>query len=171
MIINFPKALEFTLSAEGGFVDDPRDPGGATNEGITLYTLQAYVGSQATVDDLKNISPMLVDVIYYEGYWQKVSASKLPSGLDLSVFDMAVNAGVQRAIEQMQTALGVSADGDIGPMTLNAALHPSVDLQAVLNRLATVQEVFYKSLTTFGTFGIGWSARVDARLKAALALF
>lgn len=171
---NFEASLLFCLKQEGGFSDDPHDPGGATFEGITLAEFRDFIGAQtATAADLQNISPGMVSNIYYTNYWTVVEApSILPDGIDLSVFDMGVNAGPSRSIKLLQAALGVNADGVIGPLTLAALNDPGVvdDPVSLLRQLAHRQGDFYRSLSTFRYFGKGWITRANARFNAAVAL-
>ena len=164
---NFQACLAFTLQQEGGFVDDPYDPGGATNMGITLATYKRFA-PEVTVADLKVIPPEVVSVIYQTGYWGPSQAANFPAGVDLMMFDMAVNAGPARAAKLLQQSLGVTADGDIGPITLAAAA--AKDPMDLIQSLGSAQYWFYRDLSTWANFGRGWTARVKAREDAATAL-
>ena len=127
---NFPYCLHTILTWEGGFVNLPSDPGGATNLGITLATFLEWKPN-GTVDDLKALTPSdpLVIQIYQTDYWSMVRCDDLPSGVDLICFDTAVNNGSHRAALWLQEACGVKADGMIGPVTLAAvAAHKASDL-------------------------------------------
>jgi lysozyme family protein len=117
----FAICLERVLRHEGGFVDHPDDPGGATNKGITLATAREYFGDGYTVEELQHIAREEVARIYREGYWDKVSADGLPTGLDYTAFDSGIHAGPFRAAQWLQRALGVEDDGIVGPLTLAAA--------------------------------------------------
>lgn len=107
---NFPRAMEFVKSWEGGYVDNPNDPGGATNKGITLATYtrwrQAHGQPVPTKDDLRAISDDEAYSIYREWYWQESGADKLPWPLALAHFDTAVNAGPGRAAEMLGKSNG-----------------------------------------------------------------
>lgn len=164
----FPTALAFTLQAEGGFVDDPYDPGGPTNHGITLTTYRDAEGAARTVGDLQRISPDTVAAIYRARYWQPVRGDELPAGVDLSVFDMAVNAGPSRSVKLLQQALGCTEDGELGPETLAAAA--GVAASALIDSLAEMQKAFYMGLPGWSRYGRGWTARAIARREAALHL-
>ena len=99
---NFPAALEAILKHEGGFVDHPRDPGGATNKGITIGTLKRLgidVDGDGDSDlaDLKSLRHEHVARVYKLFYWDAVKADLLPSGLDYTVADFAVTSGPSRA--------------------------------------------------------------------------
>ena len=166
---NFTACLAFTLKAEGGFVDDPYDPGGATNKGITLATFQAFTGNpDATPTDLKLIEDTTVSDIYQSGYWAPARAAELPPGVDLMTFDMAVNSGAREAILLLQRAAKVHQDGIIGPITLAAV--QAVDPLALVLSLGSAQYWFYRGLPTWQHFGRGWASRVKAREDAATTL-
>ena len=121
---NFDYALQKVLKHEGGFVDHPADPGGATNKGITMYTYQQFLehtvdpNAQATVDDLANIPDDDVYEIYKTMYWDKIWGDKLPDGLDFAMFDFAVNSGPARAVKELQkNFFGCTTDGIMGSQT------------------------------------------------------
>lgn len=119
---NFERALAFVLRHEGGFVDDPDDPGGATNFGITQTTFDIF----REVNGLEKISVKFItaaerDAIYLAEYWNAARCDQLPTPLDLVHFDSAVLCGVPTASRMLQQALGVKIDGLLGPTTLSAA--------------------------------------------------
>lgn len=159
MTDKFIEAIDIVLVQEGGFVNHPKDPGGATNFGVTQSVYEAFIGKKVTVNDIKNMKKSDVYPIYQACYWNKIQGDKLKPGVDLVVLDFAVNAGVFRAITYMQKAIGVTADGVLGPKTL-AAIN-SIDAAEFINKYSTLRENFYKSLKTFPTFGRGWLARVN----------
>jgi lysozyme family protein len=165
----FDECLAFTLAQEGGFVNNRFDPGGATNKGVTLKTYQAFKGNfQLTATDLQAISDADVRAIYSKWYWVPAHGDELPAGADLSVFDMAVNAGVRQSIKLLQRAAGVQDDGILGPETMAAVnKFASCDL---VDKLGAVQLAFYKSLPGYVHFGHGWTHRVLARDAAACKL-
>ena len=90
---NFERALSLVLEHEGGYVDHPRDPGGATNLGITLDTLSSWLGRVATKADVLALKVSDVGPIYRRRYWDTIEGDELPDGLDYAVFDFAVNSG------------------------------------------------------------------------------
>ena len=154
----FEICLARILHHEGGYVDHPKDPGGATNLGVTLATLSDYRGRPATKAEVKALTPDTVAPIYEARYWKAAACDKLPPGVDYMAFDLAVNSGPGRAKKYVQEAVGVTADGAIGPKTLAAVKAvPAVDL---VNRISHRREVFYRSLPTFSTFGRGWMNRL-----------
>jgi lysozyme family protein len=110
---NFQRALALVLKHEGGYVDHPKDPGGATNKGVTIATFRRYVKKDGTKDDLRRISDADVARIYKRHYWDAVRGDDLPDGLDYATFDFAVNSGTGRAPKYLQRVLGVAQDGVI----------------------------------------------------------
>ncbi len=161
-------AVDLILSHEGGYVEDPRDPGGCTNLGITLATYRAFIHPRGSCSDLKHLTANQAASIYQRHYWDAVRGDDLPAGLDVCVVDMAVNAGVSMAAKLLQRLLGVPADGVIGAVTL-AALDGH-DVVGLCHRYSVARIAFYQSLPTFKTFGKGWSNRVITTQAAALLL-
>jgi lysozyme family protein len=158
MEANFRRALPLVLKHEGGFVNHPRDPGGATNKGITLANYRRYVKQDGSVDDLKAIRPDEVERVYKLFYWDAVKADLLPPGVDYAVFDFAVNSGPGRAIRFLQRVVGAVQDGAIGAATLAAVKATSHD--RIINRLCDDRLSFLQGLSTWSTFGKGWGSRV-----------
>lgn len=166
-VATFPTALAFTLREEGGWVDNPDDPGGMTNKGITLRTLQSYQHN-ATVNDLRNISDATTSRIYRRQYWSIMGCDNLPAGVDFTVFDFGVTAGPGRSVQYLQVVAGVKRDGIDGAITEAAIGRMSaVD---VIQRLNGLQLAHYRALPTWDEFGDGWTARAGRRLKTAIAL-
>lgn len=169
MEANFFKSLEMMLKHEGGFVDHPEDPGGATNKGITHKTYSDFLGRPLEdVDELKNIPDEHVQLIYKQGYWDKVKGDNLPSGLDFAIFDWAVNSGPGRASKALQKAVGATQDGAIGPKTLEAV--EAADVAETIKAVADEREAFYRGLRTFDTFGKGWLRRNEETRDFALEM-
>jgi lysozyme family protein len=166
---NWNASLQHVLKSEGGWSDHPFDPGGATMKGVTLETYRRYkMNPHITKYQLRNITDEEVADIYKVGYWDKCRCYDLPSGVDFLVFDAAVNMGVGRSAKLLQEAVGVSADGVIGPITIAAANAADVDL--TIERFSQLKEAFYRSLPTFGTFGNGWLNRVASTKAFAQTL-
>jgi len=160
----FKICLPLILADEGGYVDDPRDPGGATKLGVTLATARAYrldMDHDGDVDkaDVKALTPEAVAPVYHRGYWLASSADICPSGLDYAVFDCAVNQGVGRAVRWLQEVAGVRVDGIIGPMSIRAIQNVARPL--ALAHFMDLRRSHYRSLSTFDRFGRGWMARCD----------
>lgn len=156
---NFEPCLKFVLHHEGLWSDDPRDPGGATMKGVTLAVYREYLGRDASKDELRNIPDSHLHDLYRSRYWSKVRCDDLPAGVDLVVFDMAVNSGVGRAAKILQRCVGATEDGVIGPKTM--ALITDVPARQMIIRFSEQRRMFYKSLKAFETFGKGWLRRTD----------
>jgi lysozyme family protein len=164
---NFARCVAFTLAAEGGFVDDPEDPGGATNYGVTLQTLSAYRRRVCTVADVRALTLQEASDIYRAAYWM----DGLPIGVDLMAFDFGVNAGTHESVTVLQFALGFTGadvDGDLGPITKSAAA--AVNAKTLIATIESLQARFYMGLPDFPAFGDGWLARTKRRESAALAM-
>ena len=155
---NWDEALLHILKYEGGYVNHPADPGGMTNLGVTKRVWEEWIGKPATEADMRALTPEMVGPLYKTRYWDAVRGDDLPSGIDLCVFDAAVNAGVGRASKFLQQAVGVTADGQIGPKTLAAITAKPAD--DVIEKFCALREAHYKSLPTFATFGKGWMRRL-----------
>lgn len=159
MSANFAEALKVILHHEGGWADHSSDPGGATMKGVTMAVFEKFLGRPATKDELRNISDEQLQTIYGNQYWNRIAGDRLPAGLDLCVFDMAVNAGPGRAVKLLQEIVGVPADGGLGPRTLAAVAEQ--DVLSLIRQFSEERRKFYKSLKTFEVFGRGWLRRVD----------
>jgi len=166
---NWQKSFELMLKSEGGYVNNPLDPGGRTNLGVTQGTWESWVGRPSDKAEMRSLTPEKVEPLYKKKYFDAVRGDELPVGLDYLVFDFAVNAGPGRAIKVMQSAVGVTPDGKFGPMTMAAV--QAVDPVDLIERFSQAKEDFYRSLTTFATFGKGWLNRVvDVKVKASAML-
>jgi lysozyme family protein len=167
---NFNTALTHVLVYEGGYSDHPSDPGGATNRGITRAVLSAWRGYVVSKEEVRALTKAEAAAIYRARYWDAAKCDALPSGLDLAVFDCAVNQGVGRAARFLQQAARVNADGKIGPRTLAAvaAAQPDELLAEFMARRMNGYGLLQK---LFKVFGLGWSRRLIATHATALALF
>jgi lysozyme family protein len=165
---SYNRSLAFVLKYEGGYVNHPADPGGPTNLGVTQQTLSNYLGRPASIEEVKALTPGKVGPIYKKRYWDAVRGNDLPAGLDLVVFDFAVNSGPARATKALQKLVGVAQDGVMGMDTVAAVERE--DAEDLIRRYCANRLAFLKGLTTWGTFGKGWGARVAACQKLALAM-
>ena len=166
---NWKQAFDLMLKSEGGYVHHPSDPGGRTNLGVTQSTWENWVGRGSDEAEMRGLTPEKVEPMYKKKFWDAVRGDELPVGLDYLMFDFAVNAGAGRAIKTLQTAVGVTPDGGFGPMTMAAV--QAVNSNELIERFSQAKEDFYRSLTTFATFGKGWLNRVaDVKVKASAML-
>lgn len=159
---NFAVAMQHVFAHEGGYVDHPKDPGGATKYGITARTLGAWRGNPAgmvaSAQEVEALTPDEATAIYRSQYADAIRFDDLPSGIDYAVLDFAINSGVRRATETLQRVLGVKVDGHLGVATVNAAR--SQDPQRVIYNLCADRLDFLQSLRNWKTFGKGWDRRV-----------
>ncbi len=165
---NFEKCLALTLQYEGGYVDHPADPGGATNLGITRRTLAAFRGRVVTKTEVRQLSRAEAAQIYRRKYWNAVRGDELPAGVDAAVFDHAVNSGPGAAVRMLQSSLGLKADGAFG-LTTSAALFVARP-PALIGELIRRRRGFVARLKTFAIFGRGWTRRLQAIEKSSLAM-
>lgn len=175
MSLKFDRAVEVVLEHEGGFVDHPRDPGGATKYGISLRFARER-GTMLDIDgdgdvdktDIQLLTKDKAKMVYREVFWRGVRGDELPPGIDLAVFDFAVNSGISRAVRFLQRALGIQEDGIIGPQTMGRI--KAADPATVVRALTIQRLNFLRGLKTWNTFGRGWQRRVDDVEVRALAL-
>lgn len=161
MIDNFDKSLNFVLEKEGEFVNHPQDPGGMTNLGCTKKVWEEWVGHPVDEKQMRALTKADVAPLYQRKYWNACRCSELPSGLDLCVFDTAINSGAGRAIKLLQGCLGVVADGAIGNNTMAAVTQfKGESLLGLIDSYCSSRQAYLTSLPTFGTFGKGWTRRV-----------
>ena len=155
----FDYFIERVLVHEGGYVNDPRDPGQETRWGISK---RAYPQV-----DIRNLTRAQAVDIYRRDFWQRVRGDELPREFAFQALDAAVNHGIGNAVRWMQRAAGVADDGVIGPVTL-AAVQRAQPADLVL-RFNAERLRFYAKLTTFSAFGRGWVNRVAGNLDHAAA--
>jgi lysozyme family protein len=154
----WPVAFEALLKHEGGFVNHPRDPGGMTNLGVTRRAWEEWTSHPANEADMRGLTPGMVEPLYRERYWNAVRGDELPAGVDLAVFDCAVNSGPGRAAMLLQQSIGVWPDGVIGPKTM-AAIKEG-EATEIVDRFCELRLLFLRGLPTWPTFGKGWERRV-----------
>lgn len=166
----YQTALTFVLRWEGGYVNDPDDPGGATNKGITQAVYTAYLAALGRpAQSVRFITDQEVEAIYRQHYWQAAHCPALPHTLAIAQFDTAVNMGVGRAIEFLQRSLGVTVDRRYGSQT-DAAVK-QCNPSRTLNRYLSLREQFYHRLARQGRqkFLQGWLNRLNALRKLLAA--
>lgn len=164
--MSFDACLPIILKSEGGYVVDQ---GGPTNLGVTQRALSAYLRRPVSVQEVRALTPDVAGPLYFSDYWNPAHCGQLPAGLDLMVFDEAVNEGVGRAISHLQEAVGADADGMFGPATLAAV--QSVSAEDAINAIHDTNENYYASLADiYPLSSWGWTARNDRTRDLALAM-
>ena len=159
----FDRAFAFTAKHEGLWSDHPDDRGGKTMRGVTMPTLSEYLGRPARVEELESLSEEMAKDVYETLYWTRSGADKLPPGIDLAVFDFAVNSGVKRAVQFLQRTVNVEDDGVLGRMTLAAVRDAIEEVGAVelVLRYIRARRDFLRRQPNYRTFRRGWEKRVD----------
>lgn len=179
---NWKKSYAVIRKYEGGKVNDPDDPGGRTNAGITQRVYDAYrrLKGQAQ-QSVYQATEKEIEAIYKVQYWAAARCDDMPAGIDLCVFDTSVNSGIKRAAKLLQASLiarqkasgsGANArlrvDGQIGMATL-AALDNDLDNDLLIAEFGRRRQGFYRGLKTFRKFGKGWTKRNANCVKIAQA--
>lgn len=154
---NRTKAINIILEQEGGYVNDPRDPGGETKYGITK---RSYPD-----ENIAKLTKKRAKEIYCRDYWDDCRCDDLPAGLDILVFDCAVNQGPYFARRNLQASIGVKTDGIIGPKTLEAARQ---DPESALPELAARRARRYGTTPGFDDYGLGWMRRLTHIFQLAV---
>ena len=169
---NWGNCISKVLIHEGGYVNHPKDPGGITNMGVTKRVYEEWVGHKVSEQDMKDLTEDDVTPIYKKNYWDRIKGDKLPDGLDLCVFDFGVNAGTGRAAKYLQKMIGTTADGGIGPNTLKAlkSYVKENGLVETIEKYQSNRQKYYESLSTFETFGRGWTNRNNDTTEYAVQL-
>ncbi len=172
---NWKASFDMMLESEGGFSDDEHDKGnwlpdgrkGSTNLGVTQTVWESWVGRQSNEKEMRNLTPALVEPMYRKKYWDACRCNDLPSGVDYLVFDFAVNAGVGRSAKTLQSAVGTTPDGAIGPLTLAAVnAHTPEEL---VEEFTKEKIRFYTGLNN-PTYEQGWLNRVGQVRTHALTM-
>lgn len=174
--MNFEDCLDFVLRWEGGFVDDPADRGGATNQGVTQAVYDEWRMRKAfDKRSVRAIERGEVIHIYLEQYWKPSRCQALDFPMSLILFDSAVNHGVGRAVKLLQNVLDVAADGHFGPQTMAAYddQEAASGTCGIAGKYLAAREAFYVRIVeadpSLGKFLRGWLNRLAAlRAEAKL---
>lgn len=167
---NFLACFTVTESFEGGYVDNPHDPGGATLKGVTQGSYTAWLAHRGRPNaPVKNASDADIQAIYREQYWNAVRGDDLYDGLDLVLVDTGWGSGPVTAIKFLQRAIGLTADGWFGVKTL-AAVKQRWNSRTLIETLCSTRLAFFQSLPTWRYFGVGWTNRLNGIRTKALEM-
>jgi len=155
--VNFDAAFERLLGHEGGYVDDPADPGGETRYGISK---RQYPG-----EDIKGLTLARAKELYRRDYWGPAGCDAVQESLKFDLFDTAVNAGVEKAIKLLQRSVGEVEDGILGPLTIQSA--QSMNAWRLFARFNGHRLDHLNNLSHWPRFGRGWAQRIAENLIAA----
>lgn len=170
MRANFDKSYDIERRYEGGNVDHPADPGGRTSRGVIQRVYDGYRSRNGLpLRDVFKATEAEIKAIYRLQYWDVIRGDELPSGIDLVVFDGAVNSGPRQSVKWLQRALKVQrVDGQIGEATLGAC-KAAKDHDAIIASICDQRMAFLKQLRHWPTFRKGWTARVSNLRKIGQA--
>ncbi len=147
------------LLSEGGYVNDPRDPGGPTNMGITLRDARLHWKADATAEDVRNMPRSVAVSIFQSKYWAALRCDELPAGVDYTVLDYGVHSGIARSAHVLRRVLGLPlGDGRVSDEVIETLRH--VNPVHVVDAINDERMAFLRHLPTWGTYGRGWTPRV-----------
>lgn len=156
--MNFDQAFDILIGHEGGYSNNPRDPGGETMWGITFRVARAH----GYYGPMRDMPRDIAKDIYRRSYWSLIRADDLPEPVRFDAFDTAVNSGVVQAAKFLQRAVGVPDDGIIGPQTLGAVR--AADPQLIDKRFNGHRLQFMADLKVWPDFARGWARRIAHNL-------
>lgn len=152
---NFDTVFNRSLGHEGGYTNDPHDPGGETNWGISKRSYPNLIIKELTREDAYNI--------YNQDFWKRLNADALPDSIAFQLFDFAINSGIETAIRYFQRALGIADDGFWGPVSQKAMLD-ATETDIIMNLNAERLD-FMTRLKNWSNDGKGWARRIAQNLR------
>lgn len=152
--MNFDSAFHLVIGHEGGYVNNPRDPGGETKYGISKREYPNLSIKNLTLGDAKQI--------YRNDYWDRLQLDQLPDAIRFDLFDAAVNSGLTTAAKLLQRAVKVADDGVIGSITISAA--NAMNPETLDKRLSGYRLLYLTEIKAWPVFGKGWVKRVANNL-------
>lgn len=155
--MSFEVFIERVLGLEGGYVNNPADPGGETQWGIAKRSYPNI--------DIKALTRVEAIEIYRRDFWQRVHADEMPTAVAFQALDFCINSGIETSIRKLQAALGVADDGHWGPVTRAAV--SNAHIPALLTRFIAERLDFMRRLSTWPSFGKGWAGRIAEDLRFA----
>lgn len=153
-MIDFDASFERLLGSEGGYVNDPADPGGETKWGISKRSYPQLDIANLTQDDAK--------VVYRRDFWDAAKLQDMPTAVAFQLFDFAVNSGIGTAIRKLQQAIGVADDGHFGALSWDA-LRALSEADTVL-KLNAARLRYMTMLKNWPNHGKGWARRIADNL-------
>ena len=169
---SFDGAFNHVMQSEGGYNNDPLDPGGETNLGVTKKAWAAYLGRAIQDGEMAALTQSAVKPFYKSQYWDKIRGDDLPKGIDYIVFDFAINAGVRQAILFLQRCVGATADGVIGPATMTKIAQSN--MRMVILGFTNQKELFYRDIAqrkpSQERFLKGWLVRASTTEAKAMTM-
>ena len=156
-MVKFDIYIERILGHEGGYVNNPNDPGGETKWGISKRSYPTLV--------IKSLSREDAIEIYRRDFWNRVEGESLPPALAYQALDAAINSGIGNAVRFLQRALGVADDGIVGPLTkarLRSVSEWDITALFIAERLE-----FMTKLNSWPSFGKGWARRIAQNIRYA----
>lgn len=173
---NFDASLSLLLAHEGGFSNNPKDPGGPTNKGITQAVYNRYrISNKSATRSVRLIEDAEVGYIYRAEYWDDIGGDNAPAGIDYAMFDYAVNSGITQAVKDLQRTINANVnfygvtgqlkvDGRMGLATCQAIAKAGVNApDELIVAYCARRLAFMKSLKNWSTFGVGWQRRVEGK--------
>ena len=151
----FDAAFARLMGHEGRYANNPADPGGETNWGISKRSYPNVNIRELTRDGAR--------VIYRTDFWERIHADELPAGVAFQLFDFAVNSGIETAVRYLQRALRVADDGHWGPVSRAAAA--AISESDAIMLLNAERLDFMTRLSTWPSFGRGWARHIAANLR------
>lgn len=157
---NFDIALRTLFDQWGAFADHPSDPGGMTNLGVTRHVWERWVGREVPESEMRALTPELVTPMFKATVWDAVGGDELPSGVDVVVFDLAVNSGPRYAVQVLQKLLGAELGGLVTPDMLSRAA--SADPRKLISDYTAERLAYLRRIPFWSTSGEDWTKRVAA---------
>lgn len=166
---DFSRFIERLLDHEGGFTDNPKDPGnwtgGAEGVGKLKGTKWGIAANTYPDLDIRNLTREDAKAIYRRDFWERARCDQMPPVVGFQLLDGAVNSGISQALRWLQRAVKVADDGRIGPVTLNAI--NCTDPNDIAMRFLAYRLDFLTRLKQWPDFGAGWARRIAANLHYA----
>ena len=167
--MDFERAFERLIGHEGGFQQDTKDrgnwTGGQVGKGVCKGTKYGISAAAYPGEDIEHLTIERARLLYRRDYWGPAGCDAVPDGLKFDLFDMCVNSGRVNAVKTLQRAVGETADGILGPLTLQAvqSMHPDL----LTARFNGARLLFLTDATTWPAYGRGWARRIALNLMEA----